>query len=68
MDGLTVESFTRLLATFLVYSGFQFWPSFIPWIHNFYKNILSCGLNNGFPTGPFDPQRRVRHGDPPSLY
>ena len=44
------------------------WPSFMPWIRNFYKNISSCVLNNGLHTGPFIAQRRVRQGDPPSLY
>ena len=47
---------------------FGFGPSFIQWIHTFYKNVSSCVLNNGFATSSFSFERGVREGDPLSAY
>ena len=58
----TFDSVSRMFL-FRTLSAFNFGPSFIQWIHTFYKNISSCVLNNGFSTGPFQVQRGVRQGD-----
>ena len=52
----------------LVLSVFGFGPTFIQWIHTFYKNVSRCVLNNGFATSPFAVERRERQGDPLSAY
>ena len=49
-------------------NSFGFGPSFIQWIHTFYKNVSSCVLNNGFTTSSFAVERGVRQGDPLSAY
>ena len=53
---------------FRTLSVFGFGPSFIQWIHTFYKNVSSCVLNNGFATSSFAVERGVRQGDPLSAY
>ena len=53
---------------FRTLSVFGFGPSFIQWIHTFYKNISSCVLNKGFATSSFAVERGVRQGDPLSAY
>ena len=53
---------------FRTLSAFCFGPSFIQWIHTFYKNISSCIMNNGFSTALFDVQHDVMQGDPLSAY
>ena len=64
------KAFDSVSRTFLfrTLSTFCFGPSFIQWIHTFYKNISSCIMNNGFSTALFDVQRGVRQGDPLSAY
>ena len=49
-------------------NSFGFGPSFVQWIHTFYKNVSSCVLNNGFATSSFAVERGVRQGDPLSAY
>ena len=41
----------------------NFGPSFLNWIHTFYKNISSCVINNGY-SRFFSLQRGVRQGCP----
>ena len=53
---------------FRTLSVFGFGPSFIQWMHTFYKNVSSCVLNNGFATSSFAVERGVRQGDPLSAY
>ena len=42
--------------------------TFIRWVNIFYKNILSCVINNGLRCDYFDIERGVRQGDPLSPY
>jgi len=42
----------------------NFGPSFLNWIHTFYKNISSCVIDNGFSSEFFALQRGVRQGCP----
>jgi len=42
----------------------NFDPSFLNWIHTFYKNISSCVINNGFSSEFFALQWGVRQGCP----
>ena len=42
----------------------NFGPSFINWIHTFYKNISSCVINNGYSSQFFALQRGVTQGCP----
>ena len=71
----TVAEFVRVFFLFQsknfdLFNGnsFSFGPSFIQWIHTFYKNVSSCVLNNGFATSSFAVERGVRQGDPLSAY
>ena len=63
------KAFDTVSRDFLLYllrtlSVFGFGPSFIQWMHPFYKNVSSCVLNNGFATSSFAVERGVRQGDP----
>ena len=49
---------------FKVLDIMNFGPSFINWIHTFYKNISSCVINNGYSSELFALQRGVRQGCP----
>ena len=40
-----------------------FGPNFQQWIRNFYRDLTSCVLNNGFTTDVFFVKRGVRQGD-----
>ena len=42
----------------------NFGPSFLNWIHTFYKNISSCVINNSYSSEFFALQRGVRQGCP----
>ena len=48
--------------------SFQFWSRFYPLGRNFYKNIQSCVINNGFASDFFALERKVRQGDPLSPF
>ena len=48
--------------------AFHFGDSFIHWIKDFYSDISSCIINNGFASDIFDVERGVRQGDPLSPY
>ena len=45
---------------FKVLDVMNFDPSFLNWIHTFYKNISSCVINNGYSSDFFALQRGVR--------
>ena len=49
---------------FKVLDIMNFGPSFLKWIHTFYRNISSCVINNGFSSELFALQRGVRQGCP----
>ena len=43
---------------------FNFGPDFVSWVNNFYKDILSCIINNGVSSHYLHIERGVRRGDP----
>ena len=47
---------------FKVLDLMNFGPSFLKWIHTFYKNISSCVINNGYSSDFFSLQRGVGQG------
>ena len=49
---------------FKVLDLMNFGPSFLNWIHTFYKNIYSCVINNGYSSDFFSLQRGVKQGCP----
>lgn len=43
---------------------FNFGPDFVSWVNNFYKDILSCIINNGVSSHYLHIERGVRRGGP----